>query len=148
MKSLRNESDRLEILRRFNALTPELQPQWGRFTAGKMLCHLIDAFRMAHGELATKPPTRRAFTVFPLKHLFLFVIPFPKNVRTAPELLTTDPSTFEQDRQACSALIERYARTPAAGDGPSHPFFGVLTWAQWGVLQWRHTDHHLRQFGV
>jgi hypothetical protein len=29
-----------------------------------------------------------------------------------------------------------------------HPFFGNYTPEQWGVFQWKHIDHHLRQFGV
>ena len=29
---------------------------------------------------------------------------------------------------------------------PEHPFFGPLTRKDWGVLGYRHSDHHLRQF--
>jgi Protein of unknown function (DUF1569) len=29
-----------------------------------------------------------------------------------------------------------------------HPFFGALTVAEWDGLQWKHLDHHLRQFGA
>ena len=29
-----------------------------------------------------------------------------------------------------------------------HPAFGRLTYNQYGALMARHTDHHLRQFGV
>ena len=29
-----------------------------------------------------------------------------------------------------------------------HPFFGPLTSAEWDRLQWKHLDHHLRQFGA
>ena len=31
---------------------------------------------------------------------------------------------------------------------PAHPIFGPLTVRQWGVQGYKHTDHHLRQFGV
>ena len=31
---------------------------------------------------------------------------------------------------------------------PVHPAFGDITTQAWGVLAYRHTDHHLRQFGV
>ena len=33
-------------------------------------------------------------------------------------------------------------------DDLAHPAFGKLSPRAWGVLAWRHTDHHLRQFGV
>ena len=29
-----------------------------------------------------------------------------------------------------------------------HPFFGPLTTAERETLQWKHLDHHLRQFSV
>jgi hypothetical protein len=31
---------------------------------------------------------------------------------------------------------------------PEHPFFGPLTATEWDRLQWKHLDHHLRQFGA
>lgn len=148
MKSLQNERDRIEVIRRLERLTLDAQPRWGRLTAAKMICHLADALRMAHGDLATRPPRSSAFTRFLLKPLFIFVLPMPRNLPTARELLSTAPSTFERDRQACADLIRRFSSTPSSGKGPSHQFFGVLTWPEWGALQWRHLDHHLRQFGA
>ena len=148
MKSLKNEGVRLEVIRRLEGLSPQAQPKWGRLTAAKMVCHVADCLRMAHGDLATRPPGSRTFTRFPLKHLFLLVLPMPRNLPTARELQSTAPSTFERDRQACADLIQRFSSTPGRGKGPSHPFFGVLTGSEWGVLQWRHLDHHLRQFGA
>jgi hypothetical protein len=148
MKDLWRKSDRSAILARIATLTPESRARWGKFTVDAMLCHLADTVRMAHGDLPVKAHRGRVFTVFPLKHLFLYVVPIPKGVPTAPELLATAPTTFEADRTRCHELIERYAQTPPAGPGARHPLFGVLSWREWGVLQWRHTDHHLRQFGA
>ena len=148
MKSLRNERDRLEVLRRLERLTPESTPGWGRLTAPRMICHVGDALRVALGERAMQPPALRRFTRFPLKHLFLYVIPMPRNLPTSRVLLSTAPSDFAQDRQACADLVRRFASSPSSGKGPTHQVFGVLTWPQWGVLQWRHLDHHLRQFGA
>jgi hypothetical protein len=76
------------------------------------------------------------------------VLPMPRNVPTARELLATPPSDFERDRRTCAELVRRFSSVPARGAGPSHPLFGILAWPEWGVLQWRHLDHHLRQFGV
>lgn len=148
VNSLFAEKDRLEIITRLGSLSPAATPAWGQLTVPRMLCHVADCLEMAFGERPTEPPRARAFTMFPLKHLLLFALPMPRNVRTAPELLATQPSGFDADRDACLALVERFSRAPRAGEGPCHPFFGVLTWPQWAVLQWKHTDHHLRQFGV
>ena len=148
MKSLQHERDRLEVLRRLARLAPDAQPGWGRRTAPRMVCHVGDALRVALGERAMRPPRSRRFTRFPLKHLFLYVIPMPRNLPTARELLSTAPSDFEQDRRVCADLVRRFESCPSSGKGPGHQGLGVLTWPQWGVLQWRHLDHHLRQFGA
>ena len=33
-------------------------------------------------------------------------------------------------------------------DWQPHPAFGKLSKEQWGKMQYKHLDHHLRQFGV
>ena len=33
-------------------------------------------------------------------------------------------------------------------DGHVHGFFGKMSGHDWGVTQYKHMDHHLRQFGV
>jgi hypothetical protein len=136
------------LIRRLERLTADAQPRWGRLTVAKMVCHVADALRVALGERAMRPPASRRFTRFPLKHLFLYVIPMPRNLPTSRVLLSTAPTDFARDRQACADLVRRFASSPSSGEGPNHQVFGVLTWPQWGVLQWRHLDHHLRQFGA
>lgn len=29
-----------------------------------------------------------------------------------------------------------------------HPVFGDFTKDQWGIMQWKHLNHHFEQFGV
>jgi hypothetical protein len=43
------------------------------------------------------------------------------------------------------ALIEEHGRRFNAGF--VHPFFGRMTQEETGVLAYKHSDHHLRQFG-
>jgi len=69
----------------------------------------------------------------------------PGRVRTAPEMLTSTPTTWGRDLEAVEALIHRLATTPTTA---VHPMFGPLTHAGWGRLAWKHSDHHLRQFGL
>lgn len=149
MHTLLDAADREAILRRVAALTPTSPRQWGRLTVGGMLCHLNESARMALGELPVKPRGKRAFQVFPLKHLLLYVVPFPKGAPTAPELLEGVPSNdFEADKARLGELLTRIGLGPHEGPGPVHPLFGPLSWQEWGAATYKHTDHHLRQFGV
>lgn len=146
MPSLRNPAARASLIQRLQNLTLAAQPQWGTLNAPRMICHLSDTLAMALGDLLTKSVNKKAFQHFPLKHLFLYVLPMPKGLPTAPELLSSPPSTFEADRQRAIELIERLAAAPRAL-GAEHPFFGLLTVEEWNHLQGKHIDHHLRQFG-
>ena len=152
-KSMWDTSAREALFDRFAGLRPDAAPLWGRFTAHGMVAHLIDAARMALGTM----PVRRSRGTLPkiirqpgVRHLFVYVLPFPRNAPTARELLTSQPGNWDTDVATFRSLAEEL--TLRAADSrvqwPEHPFFGPLTSRDWGVLGYRHTDHHLRQFGV
>ena len=147
MRSLWQESARHELHERLGRLTPESRAAWGRLTAPRMVAHLTDAMRMALGDLPTRSkrlPLRHP----PLKQLFVYVLPFPKNAPTARELVSREPDEWGAELATCRALIDRFATERRDRDWPEHPAFGRLTARQWGILGYRHVDHHLRQFGV
>jgi hypothetical protein len=113
-----------------------------------MLNHLRRSALMALGELSVACKSKRAFQVFPIKHLILHVAPFPKGAPTAPELLVPHEAPFVVLRSELLSLMERIGTGPREGDGPVHPLFGRLSFREWGVATYKHTDHHLRQFGA
>lgn len=148
MKSFWDTTAREDLCRRVDRLTATAAPQWGRFNATQMLAHLNDAMRMTLGELVVKPknlPLRYT----PIKQLVIYALPFPKGAPTAPELLARCGDACFADEQAIfRALADRLAAKPSGERWPEHPAFGRLTHDAWGVLAFRHTDHHLKQFGV
>ena len=148
MGSILKDSDRSAIVNRLQSLSASSVGQWGSMDVAAMLQHLRLSAEMALGELTMPSSNKRAFQVFPLKHLILYVLPFPKGAPTAPALKPGLETPLEQERAALLSLLERIASGPDEGAGPSHPLFGPLTWRQWGVLTYKHADHHLRQFGA
>jgi hypothetical protein len=148
MKTLLDDRDREAMLRRLALLTPTSRGRWGSFTVGAMLGHLCEATRMALGELSVRPRGGKAFRLFPVKHLLLYVVPFPRGAPSSPELLAGTPGNFEADLERLAELLRRLGTGPKQGAGPSHPRFGPLSRREWGRLVYKHTDHHLRQFNV
>jgi Protein of unknown function (DUF1569) len=49
-------------------------------------------------------------------------------------------------RRVVALAHELHAQGERGCEGRLHPFFGTLTGAQWGITQFKHLDHHLRQF--
>ena len=113
-----------------------------------MLEHLRLSAQMTVGELSVPSANKRVFQVFPLKHLILYVLPFPKGAPTARELLSGATASFEEERAALLALLEQIGTGPQEGTGPAHPLFGPLTWREWGAATHKHVNHHLKQFGA
>ena len=115
--------------------------------AEMMLAHLVASMRMAKGELEVKPK-KLPIRFFPLRQLIVYWLPFPKGAPTAPELLPSDPGAIEENKRQLAQLIKDVGGRGAMDLWPHHPAFGNLGRRGWGVLTWRHIDHHLTQFGV
>ena len=147
MKSIWQEQARQELNDRVGALAWDRPAAWGRFTAPKMVCHLADSLKMAMGDLKVAPK-RLPIRYPPLKQLIIYVLPFPKGAQTAPELLVRAPGDFAADCAELDRRLDDLVRSGPSGLCRQHPAFGTMTGRSWGVLIYRHTDHHLKQFGV
>jgi Protein of unknown function (DUF1569) len=144
--TLVNDQDRALILQRLQRVRPDAQPAWGKLDAPRMLCHVADQMRVALGDAPSKPVHSFATRTF-LKFLVIhtgFQPPRGK-IRTAPEMLLSQPTSWDADLATCLALAERIARGSAQA---VHPMFGPLSPEEWGTLCWKHLNHHLVQFGV
>src|SRR6185295_19066016 len=106
MGSILNENDRAEIIRRMQSLSASSTRRWGSLDVTGMLQHLRLSARMTLGELPVPSANKRVFQMFPLKHLILYVLPFPKGAPTAPELKPADAVAFEEERTALLELLE------------------------------------------
>jgi len=148
MRSILNESDRAAICSRVRSLSASSTARWGRMSLTGMLQHLRLSAQMAVGELKVPSANKRPFQVFPLKHLILYVLPFPKGAPTAPALHPGADASFEEERAAVLALLDRIGTGPREGAGPAHPLFGPMSWREWGAATHKHVDHHLKQFGA
>jgi hypothetical protein len=116
-------------------------------SAPEMLSHLVESLRMATGALPVAP-RRGLLRYAPLKQMIVYVLPFPKGVPTAPELVARMPGDWEADLRALSLEIEACSARRADDAWAEHPVFGALSHRAWGVFIHRHIDHHLRQFDV
>jgi hypothetical protein len=147
MKSIWQEETQRELHDRVGRLAWDGRAAWGRFTAPKMVCHLADSLKMAMGDLKVAPkalPIRYP----PLKQFIVYLAPFPKGMPTAPELLAREPREWAADVADLQALLDRAASARTTDTWPEHPAFGKLSTRGWGVLIFRHMDHHLKQFGA
>jgi hypothetical protein len=115
----------------------------------QLLPHLASGLRLALGErkLEGTPPGRVRGTIF--RYLAIHVLRWPEGkIQSPPGAFSTPSVGWARDREIVVELIERFARTSSNDLGGIHPSFGRMRPRDWDVLQYRHLDHHLRQFGV
>jgi hypothetical protein len=136
-----------ELLTRIRQLTPERRGLWGRMTCAEMVVHVTDAFDLYMGVLSCAGK-RTLLQYPPLKQALVYLVPIPKNVPTAPELIARVPGDWKDEVARLQRTIETFFEQRTRTDWPAHPVFGRMSRRAYGVLAYRHTDHHLRQFGV
>lgn len=102
--------------------------------------------RQGLGELeAGSPSGPLSFPV--ISWLAIHVVPWPKGKgKSPPGLLKTSPTTWDADVASLRRLVDRFSARGAAAAWPPSVAFGKISGRSWGVLQYRHLDHHLRQF--
>ena len=141
-------SFRRSLADRAAKLTAETKPRWGRMNAGAMMAHINDSLRMALGDLPVKSknlPLRYK----PIRTLFIYYLPMPKGAPTAPELIARcHGASLEDERAAFNDLLNRCGALAPGSKMGDHPAFGDLSYDEYGALIAKHTDHHLRQFGL
>ncbi len=148
MNSLFDAANYDELVRRIDALQPGAARQWGKMTASQMLEHTARAVDMATGKMPRQQAMLGKMIGWIFKKDFLGEKPYPKSSPTAPDfIIAHDPDFAASKARLKSVLRELHDLGERGVDGHVHGFFGRLTGAQWGVTQYKHVDHHLRQFG-
>ena len=150
MKNLFDAASQAEVKGRVERLRPDSERQWGTMNPAQAVAHCAHSVEMALGD--RRPPRVFIGRVlgWAIKPLALGNdAPMRRNSPTVPEIEMKDSRDLEVERRRLLALIERFAAAGRAGcTTHPHAFFGRLTPDEWGVLMYKHLDHHLRQFGV
>ncbi|NIR46205.1 MAG: hypothetical protein GWN99_17395 [Gemmatimonadetes bacterium] len=137
-----------QLIARLEALEPDTRRRWGTLTPGAMLCHLADAASSAL-EQGSDPGRRRPL----LRWIGLYApFPWPRGFKAPqrfdPQVDGTRPGDFEEDRAWAIGTLRAIASAPDDAFRPSHYVFGAMRPRDWRRWAYRHTHHHLRQFGL
>jgi len=149
MKNLYNKIDVDEILNRVEKLTPNTQRKWGKMSIGQMLAHLNAFIETALDSNCQERMLIGKIIGRFFKNRYVSKKQFSKNSPTSKNYTFIDQKDFEKEKSKAILLIKQfYENGPEKCTKHPHPFFGKLTPNEWAIVQWKHFDHHLRQFGV
>lgn len=147
-ESLFDPAGNQAVLARIQKLRGDAKPQWGKMDAARMVAHGAVGLKLAMGDMKLKRVLIGLLFGRMAKKQLLRPEPFKRGLPTAREFRIQSTRGFETERAELVALVKRFAAGPSVLTKEAHPFFGELTTQEWDALQWKHLDHHLRQFGV
>jgi len=149
MESLFDAEQSYVAIARLRALQPDQSPLWGKMTPAQACAHCQVALRMALGDLSWKRSLIGRIFGGLAKRVLLAPKPLARNMPTDPRFVVRNDRDLDTERDMLITLIQRFtAGGPAGVRTDPHPFFGALTPAEWDLLQVKHLEHHLSQFGV
>ncbi|MES2426676.1 MAG: DUF1569 domain-containing protein [Bacteroidota bacterium] len=149
MKSIFNADNNAEMINRINQLTVTTPAQWGKMDAAQMMAHCYASMSIGFGlSKCHRHWVGVLFGNFAKKRM-LKVFEFDRHMPAYFKLRITDDRDFEQEKHKIITIIKLALEKGEAGLVKyPHPYFGKFKSGEWTQLNWRHLDHHLRQFGV
>ena len=147
MDTLFDLACRDRILARIERLRPDSKRAWGKMDAAQAMAHSALGIEAATGDATlSRPLMARLLGPF-FKGLILGPKPFSKNSPTHPMLVMKLPKDFGREKARLVESIRKFCHAgPVSAARYPHAFVGKLSGDEWGRLQYKHLDHHLRQF--
>lgn len=148
MKSIFEESVYIEIQNRINKLHENSERHWGKMTPGQMVWHCQGPLNIMLGKNhygMTKP---NYLAIWFFKKSLYNDKPWRKNLPTAKFLKAKEAKDLTTEKEKLTELLNELGQNLNKQGWGKHPGFGYFTDEQWGQMQYKHLDYHLRQFGV
>lgn len=147
MKSIFTTEAYDEIMSRLESLDENAKANWGKMNVAQMTWHCQGPFNimLEKNDYGLKP--NWLAKVFFKKSLYNDK-PWRKNLPTARFLKSKDDKDFTMEKAKLRELIAETFKHRTKTEWKPHPGFGYFTADQWGQMQYKHLDHHFRQFGV
>ncbi len=149
MRSLFDKAAYNEIRTRLEHLTLQHQRQWGKMDVAQMLAHCGEAIKTPLEHRKTRRSLMSYIFGGMAKRMATSDQPYKQGLPTDKNFVIVGTREFEKEKQQLLSLVDRFHQGGEKAMTPyPHPFFGHMTPQDWGSSQYKHLDHHLRQFGA
>ena len=139
--------ERNALIARITTLTGTEKPLWGKMNVSQMMEHCIGWEEMMAGNRKIKRVLLGyLFGKIAMKSMIGDDKPLKPGTPTLKELVIEEvKDSFDKQKEKWIGLLNGYQHTRTTAY--VHPFFGKMTREQTARMAYKHTDHHLRQFG-
>ncbi|SIS28185.1 Protein of unknown function [Chryseobacterium shigense] len=140
-----------EIVRRISLLDENTPQKWGEMNASQMLKHCELVLKVALGkiELPEINIFFKAVGAATKIEMQIFNNGIPRNMPTFQKLIVNFECDFDESKTNLLNTMKDFRKTSENKALPDHHrLFGTMTEKDWGFLEYKHLDHHLKQFNV
>lgn len=154
MGSIQEKADFLknEYVKRLAGINTDSKGLWGKMNVHQMIEHMSFSFRQANGKDKYTMLTPEE-NVPKMQAFLMSDKPFRENTpnpiigdNTIPEKNATIQDALNELQTEINDFFAVFDAQPDAVI--TNPFFGSLNYEMWVQLLYKHSLHHLRQFGV
>lgn len=149
MKSIFDQNTREEIIARIDSLNLQHKAQWGKMTVTQMVRHCALCDEYYFGKISI---SRSALGLLFGKSAIKKILKdenssFARNAPTAPQFKVNEKiDDLSSEKENWKAVIRHYATYNE--ENFVHWFFGKISKEQMGQFIYKHSHHHLQQFGA
>lgn len=149
MKTIFDKDHREELIARISALDESNTALWGKMNLYQMLRHNTywNGWILGEGGHTYKQEfLGKIFGKMALRSMIKDEKPMDRNIPTSAQFrVKAIAGGIGSEKAKWVSLLAEYPKF----NNPAfiHDFFGKMTKEQIGILVYKHTDHHLRQFG-
>lgn len=150
-KSLHNTIYFDEIVLRISNLSPNSQRKWGKMNVAQMLAHcdLILQIPLKKIELPKINFLFKIIGIVTKIEIQIFNNGIPHNMPCFQKVIVNFECDFEIAKNNLLKTLDAYQKAYESNDLPqSHTLFGTMKEKDWGFLEYKHLNHHLKQFNV
>lgn len=147
MKTIFDEKVVKQLLIRIDKVDDGCRAKWGKMDAYQMVkhCNLSEAMFQGKNRY-NRLFVGRLFGSLVLRGILKNDKPMKKNQPTHTTFKITGSGDLTKEKEQWKEALLGYLNSTDLQF--VHPFFGNMTQQQIGHYVYKHTDHHLRQFGV
>ncbi|MDR6525209.1 hypothetical protein J2787_000579 [Chryseobacterium rhizosphaerae] len=150
-KSFNNPIYFEEIIDRISKLSENSQGKWGKMSVCQMFrhCDLVLRVALKRVELPRINPFFRVIGIVTKIEMYVFNNGIPRNMPTFQKLIVNFECDFDESKTNLLKTLEAFRKACIHKELPDHHrLFGNMTEKDWKFLEYKHLDHHLKQFNV
>ncbi|AZB02197.1 DUF1569 domain-containing protein [Chryseobacterium joostei] len=138
-------------MERISKLSENTSGKWGKMDVSQMLKHCDLVLQVALRKIELPPINilYKTIGIFTKMEMYVFNNGIPRNMPTFQKLIINFECDFDESKTNLLKTLEEFRIACENKKLPdSHRLFGNMTEKDWEFLEYKHLNHHLKQFNV